>query len=369
VTIAVSSGRSGDERGQRFAPSRWLASAMEKAAAPVGLEGTSGADGLASTGSGDAPTSPRRALILALAGLTAATEAASVAGWLPDLSVGDLEISISLLPALVMAVACGPRLLGRSTVRRAAAGYWIAAGILVPLLGIIYWRVGRMEWYPGLISAALGEELTYRLAIPAVIGAALRLGHVRPNTARVAGLALAGLWFILLPGHTEQMGSPAGAMPFIAFASLSAVVVYRSGSILPMAVGHAISNLLTVLMWQKALPTDYRSAGLACVLGLLLVAYGRPSRLTVGDEGELVDTRTGLTVTAIDLRDGQPAAVELTDGRVVPVHPDIVQPPNVLVRKPYDPQDDPVPPDLAGIAERARRVLGSRRRARLHHQA
>jgi hypothetical protein len=349
----------------RFAPSHWLSAAMERAAAPIGGRGSSGADGLAAGGT-DGPTSPRRALILSLAGITAATEAASVAGLLPDLHVADLDLSIALLPALVMAVACGPRLLGRSTVRRAAAGYWIAAGILLPLLAVGFWRAHRMEWYPGLVAAALGEELVYRLAIPAVIGAALRLGRVRPNAARIAGLAGAGLWFVLLPGHRDQMTSPALAIPFIAFAGLSAVVVYRSGSILPMAMGHAISNLLTVLMWQKALPDDARSVGLACVLGLLLVAYGRPSRLTVGDDGELLDTQTGLTVRAIDLRDGQPATVELADGRTLAVHADIARPAGVPVREIFEPEPDPVPPELAALADEARRALGHRPPT-LHH--
>jgi len=52
-------------------------------------------------------------------------------------------------------------------------------------------------------------------------------------------------------------------------------------------------------------------------------------RITVGDDGGLVDTQTGLAVTAIDLRDGQPALLELADGRYLPVHADMVVPPEV----------------------------------------
>ena len=62
------------------------------------------------------------------------------------------------------------------------------------------------------------------------------------------------------------------------------------------------------------------------LLGLLVLAYGRPRRLTVADDGGLVDTQTGLAVAAIDLREGQPALVELADGRYLPVHAGMVLP-------------------------------------------
>lgn len=274
----------------------------------------------------------RRNLILALAGITALTEVLDIAGLVPPVPVGGLDLSASLVPALVLGVACGPRLLGRSTIRRAATGFWIAVAVLMPVLAVLYVREGRFGFYPALILAALDEELVYRLAIPAVIAACLRLGKVRPAPARIAGLVAAGFWFCLLPGHLEQVTHPSGIVPYVAFAALAAFIVYRSGSILPMAIGHAISNLLTVLMWREAVPADARSAGLACVLALLVLAYGRPSRITIGDDGNLVDIQTGLEVSAIDLRDGQPAVVELTDGRILPVHANMVVPPSLVDR-------------------------------------
>lgn len=307
---------------------------------------------------------PRRALVLALAGVTTLTEAAAVAGLVPDLTLLDLDVSIALLPALVLAAACGSRLLGRSTVRQAAIGYWLAAVGMLPVLGVAFWRAGRFAWYPGLVSSALGEELVYRLAIPAVIAAALRLGHVRPGAARIAGFVGAGLWFILLPGHREQITSPTAALPFIAFAALSAFIVFRSGSILGVAVGHAIANLLTVLMWQEAVPGDARSASLACVLALLVIAYGRPSRLTVGDHGRLLDIHTGLEVAAIDLCDGRPATAELSDGRRLVVRG---RPNGTLGRSVTAPGADPpfaVPRDMATLADQARTIIVDRRQAR-----
>jgi hypothetical protein len=278
------------------------------------------------------PTRSRRTLVLALAGVTAATEAAAVAGVVPDLPIGELRLSIALLPALVLAVACGARLLGRSAIRRAAAGFWIASALLLVVLGGLYVRDGRfLDFYPALVAAALGEELIYRLAIPAVIAAALRVGNVRPTTARIAGLAGAALWFVLLPGHREQITTPAGILPFVAFAGLSAFIVFRSGSVLPLAMGHAISNLLTVLMWREAVPADARSVGLASVLGLLVLAYGQFRPITMGDDGRLLDTRTGLAVVAIDLREGHEATVQLSDGQTVPIHADFPLPPHIPV--------------------------------------
>ena len=79
-------------------------------------------------------------------------------------------------------------------------------------------------------------------------------------------------------------------------------------------------------MFGAAVTADARGLGMASILCLLVLAYGRPRRITVGDDGGLVDTQTGLNVTAIDLRDGQPALLELADGRYLPVHNDMVVP-------------------------------------------
>jgi membrane protease YdiL (CAAX protease family) len=262
----------------------------------------------------------RRKVVLALSGVTALTEVADIAGLVPPIELAGLSLSMSTLPAMALACACGSRLLGRSSIRRAAIGFWVLSAVLLSAMAVAYLRRGDLDLYVALIIAALDEELVYRLAIPAVIAASLRLGKVRPNPARIAGLAGAGLMFVLLPGHLEQMDSLAGALPYVAFATLSALIVYRSGSILPMAIGHAIANLLTVLMWQDAVPSDTRSMLVASMLGLLVLAYGRPARITYADDGGLLDTRTGQAVVAIDLRDGQQPLLELEDGRFLPVH-------------------------------------------------
>ena len=267
----------------------------------------------------DAPAGSRRRLVLLMAAFTTAVEIASITKAVPAIPFGSLDLPLSIIPALGLAVACGDRLLGRSTARRAAIGYWLAVSALLPTLAVVFARSGRIELFTSLVVASASEELVYRLAIPAVLAVVLRFAHVHPDRARIASLVLAGAWFVLLPGHREQMHSIASAIPFVAFAALAAVMVHRSGSVLPMAAGHAIINLLTVLVWSESVAADARGTGLACILGLLALAYGRPKRITVGDDGGLVDTRTGLTVATIDLRDGRPAAVTLSDGTTVAV--------------------------------------------------
>ncbi|MCU1372371.1 MAG: hypothetical protein JWO77_3565 [Ilumatobacteraceae bacterium] len=280
--------------------------------------------------------SSRRTLVLGLCGITMVVEILSYAGLLPNLWVGGIPLSFSLLPAMALGLACGSRLLGRSGVRRIAVVFWTIAVLMLAGITALCARHGRLDLVPALGLAALNEELVYRLAIPAVIAAALRLGNVRPNAARIAGLIGGGLWFILLPGHLEQMQTPLDLLPYLAFASLAALIVYRSGSVLPLAIGHAITNLLTFLMFGAAVTADARGLAMASVLCLLVLAYGRPRRITVGDDGGLVDTQTGLAVRAIDLRDGQPALLELADGRYLPVHTDMVVPGEVRTREAAD---------------------------------
>ena len=273
----------------------------------------------------DAPAGSRRRLVLTMALVTVLVEIAGIAGAIPPIWVGGIPIPVSFLPGMGLAAVCGERLLGRSTHRPAAVAYWTAITAVLLATGSIYLRYGHLDLWTGLVTASLNEELVYRLAVPAVVAFLLRMGQVRPDLARIASLVVGGAWFVLLPGHREQMATIAGALPFVAFAALAAVIVHRSGSILPMAAGHAVSNLLTFLVWGDAVRSDARSMGLACVLGLLVVAYGRPRRLTLDDNGGMVDIRTGLAVTAIDLREGQPASVTLADGRTIEVDGQLVK--------------------------------------------
>lgn len=259
----------------------------------------------------------RRIAVLVVAAITMGVEIALLLGKLGVVMFGGLPLSPSIFPAAVLAGICGGRLFGRSRTRGAAYGFWIAAGLAILALLIAYAHQRLNLTVPALVTAAFDEELVYRLAIPAVLAFLLRAARVPGGAARITSLVIAAAWFVLLPGHRVQMHSIGTAVPFLAFATLSALLVYRSGSIVPMAVGHAISNCLTILLWRNAVPADARSLMLACLLGLLVLAYGRPRRLVHSDVGGLVDVRTGQPVALLDLRDDHPHAATLADGRVI----------------------------------------------------
>lgn len=255
----------------------------------------------------------RRRLVLVAATVTTVTEVLVLAGVTPRIAMGGLQISMSIVPGLALAVACGDRLFGRSSLRRVAAWFWIIAGALLVSLLSIYVLQSNLERFCALVLAAMGEELVYRLAAPAVFSVALMYGGVAKGRARIGGLALAGAWFVLLPGHQSQMSAGAGPLPFLAFAVLAAALVYRSGSVLPMATGHAIVNLITFLVWDEALPADARTVALGSVFTLLALAYGIPRRFTLDPDRGLIDIATGLPLTdaeadalgARDLRPGR----------------------------------------------------------------
>ena len=242
----------------------------------------------------------RRRIVLVAAAVTTVTEIFVLAGVSPQIEMGGVSLTLSVIPALALAVACGDRLFGRSSLRRVAAWFWVlATGVLVSLLAVYVYQT-ELALFCALVLAAMTEELVYRLAAPAVISVILMYGGVGKARARLAGLGLAGAWFVLLPGHQAQMDSGAGPLPFIAFAILAAALVHRSGSVLPMAMGHAIVNLVTFLVWDDALPADARAVTLGAVLSLLALAYGIPRRITLDHERGLVDIATGLPVTPAD---------------------------------------------------------------------
>lgn len=262
----------------------------------------------------------RRRTVLSMAAFTMVVEILGLMGLLPTVKIGALDLPISVIPALGLGVACGDRLVGRSSSARRAAVYWSVVSVILFGLGIEYARTDDLDLWVSLVFAAFGEEMIYRLAAPAVLAAGFRWTGVRAAWARIAGFVVAGVWFVALPGHEMQMSDLGSVAAFIAFATLSGVLVYRSGSVLPMAAAHAIANLVTVLVWSGDATNDYRSMALGSVLTLLVIAYGRPRRLAVIDHGVLVDTHTGLAVHAIDIvEERDRASVTLSDGSTVEV--------------------------------------------------
>ncbi|MBX3313881.1 MAG: hypothetical protein KF906_06140 [Actinobacteria bacterium] len=265
----------------------------------------------------------RRRQIVLLAAFTIVVEVLNTLELVPSVRIGALDLSLATIPAFGLAVACGARLLGRSSHRWFAVAYWILVAGALPALLVAFLRQGDGGLWVSYVVAAFGEEFIYRLAIPMVLALILHQAGMRLAWARPSAFAIAALWFVLLPGHRDQMTHVSSAAPFIAYAVLAAVVVYRSGAVLPMGAAHAVSNLLTALLWSGSTTENQRAVSLVVVLVALLVAYGRPRRLTITDGGELLDTTTGLSVRSLDLRDGEPVTATLTDGSVIVVEGDV----------------------------------------------
>ena len=100
----------------------------------------------------------------------------------------------------------------------------------------------------GLVLAALGEELVYRLAVLIVVGVvcAALLGRNWRNAEDwgtgpgVVAIAAAGIVFAFLPGHVAQMSDTFHALPFVSLGIVLGYVVLRTGALLPAALVHAL---------------------------------------------------------------------------------------------------------------------------------
>ena len=198
-------------------------------------------------------TRSRQKVVLVTAFVTGLVEIAGLLGILPRFRVGRLLLSPSIVPALVVLAMLGRRAAGRARDIDAAAVYWVTALAGICFSTILLDRDGHLLDSLAIVLAALDEEIVYRFAVPTVVAGILLVFHVPSRPSRVVGLVVAGIWFVLLPGHRVQMHSAADVLPFIAFATLAAIVVYRSGSILATTATHAVMNMLTIIAFGGAM--------------------------------------------------------------------------------------------------------------------
>jgi CAAX prenyl protease-like protein len=265
-------------------------------------------------------TRSRQKVVFMTAFVTGLVEIAGLLGILPRFRVGRLLLSPSIVPALAVLAMVGRRAAGRARDIDAAAVYWVTALAGICFSTILLDREGHLLDSLAIVLAALDEEIVYRFAVPTVVAGILLVFHVPSRPARVVGLVVAGSWFVLLPGHRDQMHSAADVLPFIAFATLAAIVVYRSGSILATTATHAVTNMLTIIAFGGAMSQATRSVASAVLLLLLMSSYGfaRPRGTEAGPHEE----------TVIDLRDG-----------VTPTVQDAGGPPRPIVEPRHEPSD------------------------------
>lgn len=249
-----------------------------------------------------------RLMVLGLATITMVVEMTSLllgAG----VAVGSFTLSASTLPSLLLLVFLGVRSLGVARDRDRLVPFWIAMATGIGLGLTLFSRTGDTIDIGALLVAAANEELVYRFAVPVVAACALMVLRVPETPARVVGYVAAGAWWVLLPGHQEQVTSAANLLTYVAFAAISALVVARSRAILPMTVAHAVLNIITLAASRGDISEASRGALSACLLFLLVGTFAWPGdlRRRAADQEDLISD------TVIDLRDGQVPSVTSGD--------------------------------------------------------
>jgi hypothetical protein len=171
-------------------------------------------------------------------------------------SLGRVPISPALPLGILLAVLVGLRRLGLDPANRRAWREFLA----VSSVALVYagWsyavKIGGPAESVGLVLAALGEELVYRLAVLIVVGVAVAAVLRRPwrnaedwgAIPGIAALLAGGLVFTLLPGHIAQMNGALTALPFASLGVVLGYAVLRTGALLPAAVVHAFLNIATI---------------------------------------------------------------------------------------------------------------------------
>lgn len=258
----------------------------------------------------------QRRMVLGLAGLTIVAEIASL---LVDAgpNIGTIPMSLSLVPSLLVLLALGPRSNGRVVDAGRLVPFWLGVGGIY-LFGWALWaRDDQAFSVAGLAVAAVNEEVVYRFAVPLVLTTVLLLMRVPTSVARVTGYVVAGVWWVLLPGHRAQTDTVMMLLTFVVFAAVSAIVVARSRALLPMALAHGALNIITLAQLRGDIDPGLRGVLAACLVFLLVGTFAWPGdddartrRRDAAADGT-IDDLVGDVVgdVVIDLRDGRRPSV------------------------------------------------------------
>ena len=240
--------------------------------------------------------------------LAAAAVVVDVATAWIDLSIGHLG-RIPLSPALPLAVLLAARL-------GAAALGWSRAGILawreyavvvgtVTAVGVVAYAsdVGGAQEAIGLVVAAVGEELVYRLALLVVVGAATAWLLDRDwrdprhwgTAPGVVALGAGAVVFTALPGHVAQMQGVTTVLPFASLAIVLGWVVLRTGAVWTTIVAHSLLNLATMTVLADGAPVALSAALAAATLVALVAAADLAGRR----DGRLRPVPSVIDLTAI----------------------------------------------------------------------
>ena len=197
-------------------------------------------------------------------------------------SIGPVGVSPALPLVAVLAARLGLARLGASrrsmlAWRELAVGLGTVLAVAMLAYAVLLTRPGEAI---GLLVAALGEELVFRLAAVLALGALctrlLRRDWHNPRDWGAApglvALGAAALVFTVLPGHVVQMTSLATAVSFASLALLLGYIVLRTGAVWPAVLVHALLNLTTIAARRGASPAALRLVIAATALGALVAA-------------------------------------------------------------------------------------------------
>ena len=230
-----------------------------------------------------------------------------VTAW-ADLTLGHLG-QIAISPAFPLALVLASRI-GRAPLGVSRLGWhrWREYGAfvgvtLVASIGAYTAGAGGLVEAGGLVVAALGEELVYRLAALIVIGAlaAAVVGRDWRHPTRwgtgpgAVALVVSALAFSALPGHVAQMAGVAGITPFASFALVLGWVVLRTGALWPGVAAHAILNLVTI----SVLATDGSKVLLLGVSGMTLFGIVAAAEIAGRRSGQLRPVPSAIDLTAV----------------------------------------------------------------------
>lgn len=195
-------------------------------------------------------------------------------------SLGRVPNSPALPLGVLLAAMVGFRRLGLDPAnRRAWREFLIVSSIALVWATYRYAvNIGGTREAFGLVLAALGEELVYRLAVLIVVGAlvAKLTGHSWRNAedwgpvAGITALIAGGVIFTLLPGHVAQMNSALTALPFASLGVVLGYAVLRTGALFPAVVVHAFLNIATIAVLAGEVSAEMRTAlALAALVALV----------------------------------------------------------------------------------------------------
>jgi membrane protease YdiL (CAAX protease family) len=231
---------------------------------------------------------PLTPAVLALAAATVIIDVGTAWANVSFGSLGRVQVSPALPLGILLACAIGLRRVGLDRANLVAWREFLAVSGAALLFGVLEYtkHLGGSREAIGLVLAALGEEVVYRLAVLVLVGAAcaLVLGRNWRNAEDwgvgpgVIALLAAGLVFTLLPGHVAQMSDGLHALPFACLGVVLGYAVLRTGAMFPAAVVHALLNLATIAALEGRVSLGLRSfLAAACLASLVLstVVAGR----------------------------------------------------------------------------------------------